>query len=285
MGRHASSARMIALRCAGGSNVAGDWIKMRTNLDGDPRVIQLAEQLGIPDLHAVGMLWKVWAWADSHSIDGNALGVTRATLDRFAGVSGFADALRTIGWLDGRDGALTFPRFAEHNGQTAKTRAQTSKRVQQHRNTRAVADVTQRALPEKRREEKSVSKPIGSETSARTGPMKRPTVKEVAEFVATREVKIDPQAFVDHYTANGWMVGGRSPMKDWQAAVRTWESRETGANPRTTPHVNRADSNLAVANDYVRRKESTHESKPATDGGGGDGFILGMEPADGERRD
>lgn len=49
-----------------------------------------------------------------------------------------------------------------------------------------------------------------------------PTVDEVRAYVATREKKIDPQRFVDHYTAKGWKVG-KSPMKDWQACVRTWE--------------------------------------------------------------
>ena len=33
---------------------------------------------------------------------------------------------------------------------------------------------------------------------------------------------MDPQAWLDHYTANGWRVG-RNAMKDWRAAVRTWE--------------------------------------------------------------
>ena len=133
--------------------MAGDWIKMRTNLDTDPRVFAMAESLGLDDLHVVGLLWKVWAWADSHTQDGNGVSVTQSRLDRITGVSGFADALRKVGWMEGRDGALTFPNFTEHNGQTAKTRANTAKRVEKHRNA---ASVTQ-ALPEKRREEKSIT--------------------------------------------------------------------------------------------------------------------------------
>lgn len=52
-----------------------------------------------------------------------------------------------------------------------------------------------------------------------------PSVGDVTEYVDTRPIKIDPQNFIDHYTANGWRVG-RNPMKDWRAAVRTWEKRE-----------------------------------------------------------
>lgn len=135
--------------------MAGDWIKMRTNLDTDPRVLEMADELGLPELHIVGCLWKLWAWADQHTVDGNAIRVTGVTLDRFTSIIGFADALRKVGWLEGRDGALTFPRFAEHNGQTAKKRAETGDRVKKHRNAKSVTDVTQKVLPEKTRQEKN----------------------------------------------------------------------------------------------------------------------------------
>lgn len=139
--------------------MAGDWIKMRTNLDTDPKVIEMATSLEVSEMEIIGCLWKVWSWADSHSIDGNAIRVTCVTLDRFTGLTGFAEALRNVGWLEGRDNALTFPRFAEHNGQTAKKRAETNERVRKHRNAKTVTSVTQKALPEKRREEKNKPPP------------------------------------------------------------------------------------------------------------------------------
>lgn len=131
--------------------MAGDWIKMQTSLDTNPKIFAIAEELGIDTLHAVGCMWKLWAWADTHSIDGNALTVTSVTLDRLIGVSGFAQALRNVGWLAGDDGCLNLPNFEEHNGKTAKTRASTSSRVKRHRNGESVT----KALPEKRREEKN----------------------------------------------------------------------------------------------------------------------------------
>ena len=128
---------------------------MRNNLDTDPRVLAMAACLGIPELHVVGCLWKLWSWADQHTLDGNAIRVTDVTLDRFTGVTGFAAELRKVGWLEGRDSALTFPRFAEHNGHTAKKRGETAIRVAKHRSAKSVTDVTQKVLPEKRREEKN----------------------------------------------------------------------------------------------------------------------------------
>lgn len=49
-----------------------------------------------------------------------------------------------------------------------------------------------------------------------------PTFEEVKAYCAERKNSVDPQRFIDYYTANGWKVG-KNKMKDWQAAVRTWE--------------------------------------------------------------
>lgn len=49
-----------------------------------------------------------------------------------------------------------------------------------------------------------------------------PTIEEVRAYCSERKNGVDPQRFIDHYTANGWKVG-KNGMKDWKAAVRTWE--------------------------------------------------------------
>lgn len=53
-----------------------------------------------------------------------------------------------------------------------------------------------------------------------------PTLDEVTAYCQERGNNIDPQHFIDYYQMNGWKVGGKTPMKDWKAAVRTWEQRE-----------------------------------------------------------
>ena len=52
-----------------------------------------------------------------------------------------------------------------------------------------------------------------------------PTVEEVEAYCFERNNKVDAERFVDFYASNGWKVG-KNPMKDWKAAVRTWEKRE-----------------------------------------------------------
>lgn len=61
-----------------------------------------------------------------------------------------------------------------------------------------------------------------------------PSIDEVREYIEEKGYSIDPERFVDYYTANGWMVG-KSHMKDWKATVRNWErnnGNDTGASGR-----------------------------------------------------
>ena len=53
----------------------------------------------------------------------------------------------------------------------------------------------------------------------------KPTVDEVKSYCESRGNSVDPERFVDFYEAKGWMVG-KNHMKDWKAAVRTWERKE-----------------------------------------------------------
>ena len=49
-----------------------------------------------------------------------------------------------------------------------------------------------------------------------------PTLEEVKAYCSERNNGVDAQRFIDFYTSKGWMIG-KNPMKDWKAAVRTWE--------------------------------------------------------------
>ena len=61
-----------------------------------------------------------------------------------------------------------------------------------------------------------------------------PSAAEVREYCRERENAVDAESFVDFYAAKGWKVGN-APMKDWKAAVRTWEKRDNRAAPRAKP--------------------------------------------------
>ena len=52
-----------------------------------------------------------------------------------------------------------------------------------------------------------------------------PTQAEIGAYVREAKLTMDPQEFVDYYTANGWKIGSHT-MKDWRAAARNWARKE-----------------------------------------------------------
>ena len=59
---------------------------------------------------------------------------------------------------------------------------------------------------------------------------KPPLVDDVRQYCEARGNSVDPESFVNFYASKGWMVG-KNKMKDWQAAVRTWEKNRNNAPP------------------------------------------------------
>lgn len=59
----------------------------------------------------------------------------------------------------------------------------------------------------------------------RGGRFAPPTVEDVRAYAEGAGCSVDAERFVDYYASNGWKVG-RSPMRDWRAAVRNWARRD-----------------------------------------------------------
>ena len=88
-------------------------------------------------------------------------------------------------------------------------------------------------------------------------PLKRftaPTLEEVKAYCEERKNNVDPERFINYYTANGWKVG-KNPMKDWKAAVRSWE-RNVFGKPKAaeTEHSFDLDDFFNSAVDKTRRQ-------------------------------
>lgn len=86
---------------------------------------------------------------------------------------------------------------------------------------------------EKRGSGKKEKKPI----------FKKPTIEEIAAYCAERGNGVDPQRWHDFYTSNGWRVGKNS-MKDWRAAVRTWE--KNGIDKQSNEKQHNTDNGAAL---------------------------------------
>lgn len=227
--------------------MAGDWIKMRTNLWDDPRVARLCDLTDQSEAAVIGGLYWLWAMADEHTEDGILPGLTLRAIDRKTGVQGLGSALCDIGWLADHPEGVRIIGFEEHNGASAKKRSVTAKRVANHRGNADVTptqseyerDVTQQALQdehasvtgalareEKRREEENTTTSLRSVVGGARKRSPSETVVSVDDLVGEG---------VDAQHAKDWFIvrkgkGAKSLTRTAWDAVKA-EAEKAGMTP------------------------------------------------------
>lgn len=232
--------------------MAGDWIKVEHTTPDKPEVVKLAGILGIDQDAVVGKLLRLWIWADQQYVSGNAITVTNSFLDRLVFCPGFAAGLVKVGWLNGREGLLSIPNFDRHNGQSAKNRANTNRRVANSRkahhervaktcNTNVTLEPLQKPLPEKRREDNNTT----ATTTGREVCQFPKDVTEVDRFMDAQvlhplgdELTRCAERFFNEQSAVGWRNRHGVPLADWRPMARqyaaTW-ARNNAAAPGMKP--------------------------------------------------
>ena len=237
---------------------AMDWIKMRTDLYRDPKVCIMADVLmdkggdlasfinqlmqsemsvtrNVMRNAVVGALVTVWGVArlrgKQFGDDIVVRGSSKSVVDDITEMPGFGEAMSIVGWVIEQEGDLIFPRFFEdYNVSPSEKNAERQRRFREKRNAQSNAqsndsNVTRNGYgndrEEKRREEKSEE----NLDEVKKKVFVVPTVDQVRDYCNSRENSIDPEAFVAFYESKGWIVG-KSKMKNWKAAVVTWEKNE-----------------------------------------------------------
>lgn len=104
-------------------------------------------------------------------------------------------------------------------------------------------------------EKEKTSKEVKKKTAS-TKNFKKPTPDEVQAYCDERGNGYSGQHFCDYYESKGWKIGN-SPMKDWKAAVRTWEQRDPAHKPSKVGKQAQPNCKLGVgefiAQDGTRR--------------------------------
>lgn len=72
-----------------------------------------------------------------------------------------------------------------------------------------------------------------------------PTVEEAAAYIAAKGYHVDAETFVSFYESKGWMIG-KNKMKNWHAAIATWEKQQRNGNKNRPPYSGKQE-----ANDYA----------------------------------
>lgn len=68
-----------------------------------------------------------------------------------------------------------------------------------------------------------------------------PSLEEVQAYCAERKNTVDAERFFDFYSANGWVQGKGKPIRDWRAAVRTWERQTIAEQPQFEQPLRKLD--------------------------------------------
>lgn len=69
----------------------------------------------------------------------------------------------------------------------------------------------------------------------------KPSLNDIRAYCISRANNVDPEQFFNFYESKGWTIG-KSPMRDWRAAVRTWEKREKETPQRKRSPLTRSES-------------------------------------------
>jgi hypothetical protein len=114
------------------------------------------------------------------------------------------------------------------------------------------ADVSTNRNPQSKVKETKVNK-SNKPVRKKTEKFKKPTIEEIREYCRERKNTVDPDRFYNFYESKGWMIG-KNRMKDWHAAVRTWE-RDRDQN--ATPPPQKSLITVEVAKDMLARASTT----------------------------
>jgi hypothetical protein len=259
-----------------------DWIKMRSSLLTNPKVIRMSrvlladegfvawlcpgacvtrdesvtkQQIPVVTRVVVGALLPTWsAVNDTAARDGIVRHASSRDIDDSAGVPGFGDALKAVGWLVDlpNESGVQFVNFEEHNQPqkertlTAKTGAERQKEYRDRKKREGEADsgrndkrdenrnddgdVTGDVTGDGREEKKRVEKknPSGSiATSAKSTKPKRGSKKVPDDFEVTADMvtwaaekapAVDWRAETEKF--RDWEF--QHARTDWEATWRTW---------------------------------------------------------------
>ena len=130
-----------------------------------------------------------------------------------------------------------------------------------------VREISEKSPPEieiELEKEIKTEKEIDSSAKSTTTKRKRfekPTLSEIKQYCIERKNNVNAEHFFDYYESNGWKVGKNS-MKDWKAAVRTWERSEYR---KPNSKKNSKEDAINVVNNLMNKLGGVDTEQPTTD--------------------
>lgn len=219
------------------------WIKIVTDVFDDEKVILIES---MPEADSIIVIWfKLLCLAGKQNRDGllmlndkiaytdemlatvfrrpvNTVRLALQTFERFAMIE-IVDGTICIANWEKHQNASKLAELREYN-RIAQQKSRAKRKLlpavndsQENVNDSQDTDIEEDKEKEEDKENSSIP-----QAESRTKRFTPPTLEEVRSYCKERKNNVDAQRFIDYYESNGWQVG-RNKMKDWRAAVRTWE--------------------------------------------------------------
>ena len=172
------------------------------------------------------------------SVTGHQIGTVKQALSIFKDL-GLIDVLE-----NGAIYMLDIQNFIGKGSSEADRKREYRQRIETDRtnvqtNLRQISEKSPPEIEIELEKEIKIEKEIDSSASTTTKRKRfeKPTLSEIKAYCIERGNKVDAQHFFDYYESNGWRVGKNS-MKNWQAAVRTWEKNSYTNTTKQTKNTN-----------------------------------------------
>lgn len=203
------------------------WIESHQQIERHPKTLRLMSLAKIDSNSAVGLLHRFWWWCLDYAQDGDLSKYKIEEIDQFIGPDA-TKALICAGWIDSE------PYLRVHDWWDWSGMFWQSKYRHQPEKWKGIRDQYmsmtvsktgyQTCTPNRPNltNQPNLTKPNQTDVVAKAKAFARPSLEDLIAYCSERKNHVDPQRWLDHYESNGWRVG-RNPMKDWKAAVRTWE--------------------------------------------------------------
>ena len=137
-------------------------------------------------------------------------------------------------------------------------------KVESVRNLREISEKSTPEIEIELEKDIEIEKEIDSSAKSTTTKRKRfekPTLSQITQYCLERNNNVNAEQFFDYYESNGWKVGKNS-MKDWKAAVRTWERSEYR---KPNSKKNSKEDAINVVNNLMNKLGGVDTEQPTTD--------------------
>lgn len=207
------------------------YLNLDVNFFEHPKTRRLVSLLG-PNSDILPL--RLWAYcAKYHPLDGRLKGYSETEIEGIIGWTGepglALKSMGRVGFILGQETGYQCVDWLQHEGHIAafSRRGKTAAKARWSKYATSMPKALQN----------------GTSSNAPTIPnhtipnhtipnLTIPTLAEVTAYCLERKNGVNPEAWINHYQAKGWMIG-KSKMKDWKAAVRTWEKNNPIPSPIT----------------------------------------------------